>query len=1228
MGSEAPPHGGHGEFIEDRAIKPGDVDSFGHKAVVEELAHLALNGPAPSNIALFAPWGTGKSGIAKLLEPKIENAGQRFVYFDAFKHRDTSLRRSFLRATASKLSPAKRDDVDRSVYGREVTEVLRRPDRRRLLRLALWGVVGALALTALVSWGLALIKPGPFDADFPGFYARTGSVLALVGGLIGIAISSLMNGYSVTTTSTPMAEDDEFEEEFEDIVKGSSRVIVFIDELDRCSADDVVATLETMRIFLEVENCVFVVAVDQQSLEQALRHRARQETPVDGVHPYFSSAGSYIDKIFQYQLALPPLRSRDMTDFVEEQVKGRPGVWMVLRDKGEHQAAIGALSPTHVTSPRRAKVLLNSFVIAHRLATLKVDEKEMRSLDGRRAALARLVSLRTEFPLFAAELDTYPRLIDAVLARSRGEDEHPLHDKAPRTWSRAGKFLDGSLPVAPLLLRPRDRGQEDGDATSQEEIDQVAEQQRKNMVAYLERVETLPAISPDLIFLHSAAGAGTRLEPEIADQLETAARDGAPEEVAEVLDELDESTALDVVRVLVSILASTGAGSLDATNATHVLLVCAGRLDAVTTTVADEAAEEAIRQAGRNFFEERDRLPALTLAARCSSNPAEGLVRLLGNPDDLAGDEDLRGPLLGDVDGLPKLADRFAAAAVVAAIAAEDGDSLRLFAGTGEQRRERIMKESVPRLKKEMAATKSRLEGEQDPDPEANARGQWVSFLGSALASVAPASTGAAEGLAVAVFDIRDRALSDALISHLGPIEPIENQRLRGQLLDRARSRPIDVRATFLAPVGEQELSNAHADLVDRAVAKTLSEVIDEGVPNDETVASVIEQCQRLGAGNPGEHHDATDKAIAEMIVNVSADEGAAERLRLILTFAGGLRDKSLTDKEVLASGALEGAALIIQGLPPAEPDVHPSALGAIRDALALAPDASRTALGELHGAAADGPADTLAALRLEVVVETAAELARRKVKKVASVPVSEVITQVDADPGGSLAMAAAWASQLATDGADLWAVLERYWREELPSVFRRASQAGLTRLGDRAHREAAGLAFRYVVTHGPPPPANWEGVNLRTLSGTWAVEELAKIVAEREMDESAWRRVLEICRQLSTGNASAQRRIGEMLLLPLAQVEDYGFGLAAENLGLVGKGNTGHEFVESFSKLADTEERRKLLRSQLGGEEGRFASIWKGLMSSLRPSSPSHSSERTPEDDSDSESPGSGNSA
>ncbi len=447
------------EFIDDRSIDEKADDCFRHEDIVAELAHLVDSCEAQTNIALFAPWGSGKTGISKLLRSLLEDEKQqhRYVYFDAFKHRDTPLRRSFLRAVAAGLGedPTKIDELSKE----EVTQELGSSDWKRVGKFVGVALGVGIVLMGLLSLALAGLRTvGPhesFGDSFVTMFTRLSGVATLVAALIGVVVSGLLGGVTATRTKKPLSEDDEFEDAFGNLAKKAKRLVIFIDELDRCAAGEVVETLETMRVFLDVPNCLFIVAADRQALEAALRRKARQETPADEVHPYFSSAGAYVDKIFQFQIALPPLRWTDTGEFAQNLVKDRGGLWAELRERDELQDVLTALIPTHVTSPRRVKVLLNSYVIAHRLAERRAATQEMADLSGRAAALAQLVCLQAEFPLFADELERFPELPAAALAVAEDDQRSDLRTKAPEVWKRAVDFIDHGRPLAPLLYDAR-----------------------------------------------------------------------------------------------------------------------------------------------------------------------------------------------------------------------------------------------------------------------------------------------------------------------------------------------------------------------------------------------------------------------------------------------------------------------------------------------------------------------------------------------------------------------------------------------------------------------------------------------------------------------------------------------------------------------------------------------------------------------------------------------------
>jgi KAP family P-loop domain len=1203
------------EYIEDRSIDKASDDSFRHEDVVEELTELALHGPAPSNIALFAPWGTGKSGIAKLLEPRIKAAKQRFIYFDAFKHRETPLRRSFLRTAVNELDQGSLKSIDTKLYGERVTQTLNESDKKKLFWMIVGGVLGALLIAGLVSLGLSKLHPGPFNKDFPGLFAKTSGVLALVGGLLGVALTSLINGYSVTKTSTPVAEDDEFEREFKSLVRGSTRVIVFIDELDRCSADDVVEALETMRVFLETDNCVFVVAIDQQSLEQALRRKARQETPVDETHPYFSSTGSYIDKIFQYQVALPPLRSRDMEGFVRNLVRDRPGLWQNLKDRDELQDVTGALAPTHVTSPRRVKVLLNSFVMAYHLAAKRISADEMSPLEGRAAALAKLVCLRTEFPLFAEDLDRFPELPQAILAQDRKEMDHDISQEAPETWTRATLFHQGKLPIVPLLFRPgavRSADGEEADGQERTRVEKsINDQHLANLLGYLGRVDPLPPVTRDLIYLHSAAGSGTKLEPLMADRVEEAARDGAAERVKTLLEDQKQAGS-EVVGLLTSILTAAQSGSLDAKNATHVLLETIELSPELDSARAEDAADEIVRQHGRRELEDRDLAAAIGLSVRCGARRGAALIKLVSGSEDLLFTPEARTRLIKEYPLLGSDGRTLATEAIIRSIKHEQGDALDAIVALDPGIQTESMAQARPILKRvfeqevkraeDKAAEQAQGEDVEEPqvDHQAAIAGVWQGPLEAALDRLIERAPLAANQLASAVLLLNRPPLSDAVGTRLSSLAPIEDNELRRLALMKAAPRSLPNRITWLLPLAAGDLDSASTKQLSAVAAKTWTDVVDKGEDHGESLENLVGEIKRLAEAVSEIDTDAVDAAIKESFDAESVDEASSERLEVAASLASQLVDAGVADRaktQTALAFAFSGALSVVPGGDPAGRPNLSRALARIGPQLK---DADEAALASLFERAQAAPPDTVGLLRVETMIAVAAVQRQRGLAFDSDVTQEALLEQIEADPQGAVAAAVAWVNGGGLAARQLWTILAPYWPGEIPGMLRQAAMAAAQNLSEGEHQTLGSLAFDHVLVNGAPTPANWEAIDLRGLPNGWAITELVSRSKAEGFDESGWRAILEICKQLTTGVAEAQRRIGDELLVPLAASGDSGYRLAVDHLGLVGKGKTGQAVIESFSELANTDERRQLLSRQLGEDEGLVKSLAKSLRKTI----------------------------
>jgi KAP family P-loop domain len=89
------------------------------------------------------------------------------------------------------------------------------------------------------------------------------------------------------------------------------RVIVYIDDLDRCSHDVVVSVLESIKVLLDLPHFIVVVGVDSRWLFRSIQVHFEQLLQRDGLvdEAWAATPQNYLEKIFQYSLVLRPLDS-------------------------------------------------------------------------------------------------------------------------------------------------------------------------------------------------------------------------------------------------------------------------------------------------------------------------------------------------------------------------------------------------------------------------------------------------------------------------------------------------------------------------------------------------------------------------------------------------------------------------------------------------------------------------------------------------------------------------------------------------------------------------------------------------------------------------------------------------------------------------------------------------------------------------------------------------------
>ena len=606
------------DLIVDRALEAEDRDALDHLPVAELVAELVATSATPMNVALFGAWGSGKSSFAQLLKTALKQHNKvELVTYNAWTFEGESLQRSFISSVANSLGFRERDDqgslqseniqFHSGLYERTRSARfnLARDDLYRITGIAAAVTIAVLLLLAVVvaltAWIVGADVVEQVVSALPALLPATAVTALLV-----TAVQQIVAGARVDVdTSAPTQE--QFRERFRALVDkarrgGLTRVVFFIDELDRCSSKQVVLVLGAIRHFFDQPHCVFVIAADRQVIETALRNEPEQATPMNTENPYYSGASEYIDKVFQHQLALPPLRGRRLTRFARNLVEAKTdGLWTDLAqpDGSLRDQLVYVLVPSHVRSPRRVKVLLNNFATDYRIA-------QARGIDvrGNALSIAKLTALRTEFPLFAADLVIEPRLPSLLLDPPGGATgrlkELLTRHKLPDPESDEG----ADLTETDAVLAKADDG---------EQIEELRRLQRMLLRRFLVRTSQIPDASRDLLYLEPAGAAVELADQAFGRLLESEAVED-PEQVAKAAAGQPPEEVQKAIRVLADMVSQEFGP--ERSNVVTTMLALAGGLEHDVGELGREALAALKVQHNEGGLDEGQLAGALALALK------------------------------------------------------------------------------------------------------------------------------------------------------------------------------------------------------------------------------------------------------------------------------------------------------------------------------------------------------------------------------------------------------------------------------------------------------------------------------------------------------------------------------------------------------------------------------------------------------------------------------------
>ena len=322
-------------FTDKPTISLGE-DSFGVEQYIKGLNDFIMDCNTPMTIAIQGDWGSGKTSMMNMIR---EQLGDKVVttWFNTWQYSQFNMGDSLAISFLSRLIA----DLDTEQEQKEGN----------------------------IKKALKTISK----------FAKTASVIAADTFVGGKAAETLENGIALSEEhqelDMPQAIN-ELKSQFQSAVNKKiqqtekDRLVIFIDDLDRLHPGKAVELLEVLKLFLDCDNCVFVLAIDYAVVSQGVKQKYGELIGEE-------KGRSFFDKIIQVPFKMP-VAQYNVKNYVASSMK----TLGIQVPDSELESYVKLIQKSVGCNPRAMKRLFNAFLLLNKIAYsgTVIEESQRRML--------------------------------------------------------------------------------------------------------------------------------------------------------------------------------------------------------------------------------------------------------------------------------------------------------------------------------------------------------------------------------------------------------------------------------------------------------------------------------------------------------------------------------------------------------------------------------------------------------------------------------------------------------------------------------------------------------------------------------------------------------------------------------------------------------------------------------------------------------------------------------
>lgn len=382
--------------VTDLPISAHDADLLKVENYIGGLVEFITNCHTPMTIALQGDWGTGKTSFINLVLDGLEKHNVKSPYkaysvtFNTWKYsqfnQQDHLMISFLSYLLSKLLNKELAEIyEEAVEGQESDNkagksTLSRRFMRTMYALTTDITKDLITSTVAASMGMPVVGKVDIpimeqeDTQEPkrSIYEQANALDS------SVAIETLKSMFEEAVAEKIRTEQCE-------------RIVIFIDDLDRLNPKLAVDLLEVIKLFLDIENCVFVLAVDYAVITKGLKEKG-DITGDEALE--VEKSQSFFDKMIQVPFRIPT-ELYQFESFLTDNLKD------YIKDPEKATELVGVIQKSVGSNPRAVKRLLNSFYLISCIVKKGNNEEQDENQDDWNMLLLAVLSMSLSYePLY------------------------------------------------------------------------------------------------------------------------------------------------------------------------------------------------------------------------------------------------------------------------------------------------------------------------------------------------------------------------------------------------------------------------------------------------------------------------------------------------------------------------------------------------------------------------------------------------------------------------------------------------------------------------------------------------------------------------------------------------------------------------------------------------------------------------------------------------------------